>query len=46
LKGLTDKPNLQALLIERLEQMQVWTPARLNAMPVAKKLTQTITLLK
>lgn len=45
-KGLTDNPQLQALLIERLEYMQSWTPARLNAMPVAKKLTQTITLQK
>ena len=46
IKGLTEYPKLQSLLIERLEQMQIWTPAKLNAMPVAKKLTQTLTLQK
>jgi hypothetical protein len=45
-KGLANYPQLQALLIEQLEQMQVWTPAKLNSIPVAKKLTQTLTLQK
>jgi len=46
LKGLADNSTLQQTLIEKLEQMQVWKPAKLNGVPVAKKLTQTLTLQK
>jgi len=46
IKGLADHLKLQALLIERLEQMPFWKPAKLNGISVAKKLTQTLTLQK
>lgn len=43
-RGLTDYPALQAMLIEQLEKMPNWKPAFLNNSPVAKKITQLITL--
>ncbi|MBM3411978.1 MAG: hypothetical protein FJY19_01140 [Bacteroidetes bacterium] len=46
IKGLANNLKLEALLIEKLEQMSIWKPAKLNGVPVAKKLTQTLVLQK
>ena len=44
LRGLENYPHLQTALIEKLEGMPVWKPALLNTIPVAKKITQLLTL--
>lgn len=44
LRGLANYPHLQTALIEKLEGMPVWKPALLNTIPVAKKITQLLTL--
>lgn len=44
LRGLVDYPAVQTALIEKLETMPAWKPAQLNNLPVAKKITQLITL--
>lgn len=44
LRGLSDFPAIQKSLLEKLSLMPVWKPALLNNSPVAKKITQLITL--
>ena len=44
LRGLSDFPAVQHNLVEKLALMPSWKPALLNNSPVAKKITQLITL--
>ena len=44
LRGLSDFPAVQHSLVEKLALMPSWKPALLNNSPVAKKITQLITL--
>ena len=46
LKGIKDEDDINDQLIIRMEKMGTWKPALLNDKPVAKKMVQTVTIVR
>jgi len=46
LKGIKDEDDINDELIIRMEKMGTWKPALLNDKPVAKKMVQTVTIVR